>query len=212
MVARLLSVWLFAALAAGCGSSGGENRAPTRASRNDSSKAIGAAKELLVPPPIFVESAAGRQTAARGAGCVLTVGQGRGEGVADCYLPRRVRAKALSVIRPGERIRVVIPETEVIRRRGCVGRHECGGWATVRPLGCPRREVAFFELTGGTTAWRANLRPGAYELHVSVDFQTSDALTGDTSGIAGLLVARDRTQQIVPARSALAVCAEGRRK
>ena len=211
MVARLLSASLLAALAAGCGSSGNESRAPTQASRNDSSKAVEAAKEILVPPPIFVESAAGRQTAVRGAGCVLTVGQGRGEGAADCYLPRRVRAKALSVIRPGERIRVVIPESQVIRRRGCVGRHECGGWATVRPLGCRRREVTFFELTGGTTAWRANLPPGAYELDVSVDFETSDYLTGDTSGIAGLLVARNRKQEIVRARPALAVCPEGRR-
>ncbi len=208
MVARLLSVWLLAALAAGCGSSGDESRAPAPATPNDSSKALETAKEILVPPPIFVESAAGRQAATRGAGCVLTVGQGRGEGVADCYLPRRVRPRALSVIRPGERIEVLIPETEVIRRRGCVGRHECGGWATVRPLGCRRREVTFFELTGGRTAWRAKLPPGAYQLDVSVDFQTSDGLTGDTSGVAGLLVARDPKQEIVRARSALAVCPE----
>ncbi len=211
MFARLLSASLLAAIAAACGSSADESRAPTGPSANDASKAIAAAKEILLPPPIFIDSAAGRQKAARRAGCVMTVGQGRGEGAADCYLPGRVQAKALSVIRPGERIRVVIPETQVIRRRGCVGRHECGGWATVRPLGCPRQEVTFFELTGRTTAWRANLPPGAYELDLSVDFETSDGLTGDTSGIAGLLVARDRRQEIVRARSALAVCPEARR-
>ena len=210
MVARLASACVLVALGpAACGSEDGA-RTAAPGPKTDSREAIEAAKAILVPPPVFLESDAGRQRAVRGAGCVLTVGQGRGEGAADCYLPGRVRARSLSVVRPGERVVVVLPRTKVIRRPGCVGRHECGGWATLRPLGCARRELAFFELQGSTTAWRANMRPGAYELDVSVDFETEDGLTGDTSGVAGLLVSRDRAQTIVPARPSLAVCRKGR--
>ena len=165
------------------------------------------AKALLVPPPIFLVSKAGRQRAAPGKSCVLTVGQGRGEGAAECRLPRRpVRPKEISVVRPGETVRVVIPGAAIVRRPGCVGRHECGGWATVRPLGCKTEEVAFFELAGSETRWRAALAPGAYELDISVDFETEEALTGDASAVAGLRVDRRRERTVLPFSSGLARC------
>ncbi|HWC33142.1 MAG TPA: hypothetical protein VG709_08450, partial [Actinomycetota bacterium] len=196
-----------AAAAAGCGPGGDE--AEPRAARTDASDAIEEAKKRLVPPPIFLASRAGRQRAVPGKSCVLTVGQGRGEGAASCYYPpERVRPRVLNVVGPGERVGLVIPKTEIVERVGCVGRHECGGWTTVRPLGC-RREVAVFRIGGARTTWEANLSSGAYELDVSIDFRTEDDLTGDAEGVVGLLVDPARTPTIVPFRPGLARCPAG---
>ena len=191
----------------GCGSAEDERERRQQRTAWVRTDTLAMAKELLVPPPIFLVTEAGRQRAAPGKSCVLTVGQGRGEGAAECHIPRRpVRPKEVSVVRRGDAVLVVVPGAAIVRRQGCVGRHECGGWATVRPLGCPRREVAFFELEGGETRWRADVPPGAYELDVSIDFETAAGLTGDTSGVLGLLVARRGEPEILRFRPELARC------
>lgn len=168
------------------------------------------AKKVLVAPPILLVSRAGRQRAAPGKSCVLTVGQGRGEGPAECHIPAgRVRPASVSVVRPRELVALVIPRTEVIRRPGCVGRRACGGWATLRPLGCKGRRASFFRVRGGKTRWRAAVPPGPYELEVSIDFTTADDLTGDATGVLGLLVDRHRRQRILPFTRRLDACPSG---
>ena len=196
------------AVATACGSDRSEPPpARTAAASTEASKQ---AQHGLLPPSIYLGSRAGRQRAVPGKSCVLTVGQGRGEGAADCYIPRgRVVPKVVSVVRPGAPLTVLLPGTTIIRRPGCVGRHECGGWATLRPLGCQRREVAFFPLRGRTTRWRANVPVGAYQLDVSIDFETANDLTGDANGVLGVLVEDDRREAIVPFRPSLAVCGAG---
>ena len=153
-----------------------------------------------MPPAIYVVTRAGRQRAAPGKSCVLTVGQGRGEGPASCEIPEGpVRPSAVSVVHPGDELAVSIPRTKIIRRPGCDDARECGGRAALRGFPCGRREVRSFALRGGTTRWNVDVPPGAYALEVSIDFTTANELTGDATAVAGLLVDAGRRRAVVRA-------------
>ena len=182
------------AVASGCGS--GE---PTDGARSpEGAPTPPSPGTILRPPDIQVVSAAGVQEAAPGKSCVLTVAQGRGEGDAECIIPeRRVRAHAFTVARPKETIAIRLVDASIIRRPGCSDPRECGGWATLRRAGCDR-ELASFPLRRAVTRWRVTVPPGTYELELSVDFETRDALTGDASAVAGLVVDPRRRRAVVP--------------
>lgn len=142
---------------------------------------------ILVAPPLVLESLAGRQEAVRGASCVANDDGGR---VAVCSSGGAVHPGWLSVVHPGETVTV-----------GLVGARLAGtsGVVRARPLGCPETEAAAFPFDHTRTAWKVALRPGAYELEVSVAFETADGRSGDVSGTLGLLVDPEREPGVVPA-------------
>jgi hypothetical protein len=199
-----LALLAVASLFAGCGSS--ENGAADAQRKAESASTLAQAQSILRPPEIYLLASAGRQHATPAKSCVLTVGQGRGEGAGKCTVPKgRVRAGSYTVARPGEQVRILLADAKIIRRPGCTDPRECGGRATLRPAGC-RREVASFRLRRPLTGWRVPDRTGTYELEISVDFETPDALTGDATAIAGLVVHPRRELEIVPAARADASC------
>lgn len=163
------------------------------------------ARKTLLPPPVFLESEAGRQRAAQGASCVLYTAQGPGEGAAICgEVEGHGTPASLSVVRPREPVVISVPGATIVHRRGCVGRHSCGGWATVRRLGC-EEEIDSFELRTSSTRWRVDLPAGFYEIDVAIDFRTKGGLSGDTSGAFGISVDPAAKPAIVPA-AGRAVC------
>jgi hypothetical protein len=137
-------------------------------------------------------SKAGTQRAAQESFCVQWPPHGETSGGGICadtddLLPRR-----LSVVRPGEVV--------TIRLRGATSLSE--GSAAVRVLG-KERSIRRFPLRGPSTRWRVRLRPGAYEVEVSVGrFETSDGRVGDTGGSLGILVDRERKLRLVPLTAA----------
>jgi hypothetical protein len=159
----------------------------------------------LKPPPIFLESDAGRQEAVQGGYCLTRVNEsGAGEGICtDTAFPH---PDELSVVRPGDTITITLEGADIVVSTGCSQASTCP-IVTIYPLGCgPDRAVAEFELIGSTTAWKVELEPGAYELLVFLYFDDGAGTSGDVSGAVGLLVDREREPAIVPVEEGHAVC------
>ena len=142
---------------------------------------------ILVAPPVVLESLAGHEEVVRGSSCVAN---DDGGGVAVCSDIGPVHPEWLSVVHPGETVTVAV-----------VGASLAGppGVARARPLGCPETEATTFPLERTRTAWTVALSPGAYELKVSLAFETNDGRSGDVSGALGLFVDPEREPGMVPA-------------
>ena len=204
---RALALAVAALVAAGCGST---DRGASTSGERERVDTLAVAQSVLRAPEIFLVTEAGRQRAAPAKSCVLTVAQGRGEGAGKCTIPKRpVRARAFTVVRPGDVVEIAVPGAKIIRRPGCTDRRECGGWAVVRRAGCRRGEVASFPVPRALTRWPVRLEFGAYELTVSIDFETPDALTGDAAAVAGLLVAERASPRVITGARTSRRCARG---
>jgi hypothetical protein len=141
----------------------------------------------LKPPPIVLETEAGRQEAVQGSYCITRVNdEGEGEGIcADAVFPH---PDELSVVRPGDTIAITLEGADIVTAAGCSQASTCP-IVTLYALGCgPERAIGEFELTGSTTTWTVELEPGAYELWAFAYFDDGMGASGDTSGAVGLLV------------------------
>ena len=68
--------------------------------------------------------------------------------------------KELTVVRPGEAIRITIVGTHLVVPAGCAPASGCASAVTIYPLGCgPERAVADFELSKATTRWTSTSSP-----------------------------------------------------
>jgi hypothetical protein len=131
------------------------------------------------PPATTLVSRAGVQHAVQGSSCVHGSGSGR---CADSTYPY---AKKLSVVRPGETVRIRIAGSKGIE-------------VTLHPLGCPKRVVGRAKLGPGG-AWRVTARPGLYQVEVFSRF-SGNGVSGDTSAGLGLWVDRSHRLEIVAAK------------
>ena len=150
-------------------------------------------------PKLVLESSAGSQEAVPGSSCVT------GQGVGVCSDTGYPRPKQLSIVRPGEVIRVSLEQSQVVRAEACNGGRErdCIGVIKVHPLGCEKLVAYTIALEPGeVTSWKVALPPGAYELETFAYFESDDGLTsGDVSGAFGLYVDSSRSPEIVTASS-----------
>jgi hypothetical protein len=143
------------------------------------------------PPPIVLESTAGRQEAVRGASCVHYTDEASGEGFGLCTDMEEPEPERLSTVRPGEEIRIVIDDAAV------------EGQIVVRRLGCERSVAEITLGPGPATAWQVELEAGEYELDVFVArFAAEDGRAGDLSGALGLRVDETAPLEVVPAPAA----------
>jgi hypothetical protein len=155
------------------------------------------------PPPIVLNSEAGRQKAVFGSYCITSVSSsGEGQGICtDAAFPH---PKELSVVHPDETVTIAIEGT-ALDTSHCSP--SCPSMVTVYRLGCgPERTVTTFELESATMPWDVALEPGAYELSVFAYFDDGAGTSGDVAGTLGLLVEPDREPAIIPIDESLAVC------
>jgi hypothetical protein len=159
----------------------------------------------LDPPPLVMASKAGRHVADQGSFCVD--GRRGGVGVSVCADVFELAVTRVSVVRPGEVVRIQLPGARIVHRsRLCGPSGRCPAFVSVAPLGCDE-SIRRFRLPGRTTAWKVRLDPGAYELDVFVGrFTTRDGRTGSTRGSFGLLVDRAAKRNIVRAADGLRAC------
>jgi hypothetical protein len=193
---------LLVALAVGaCGAGETVGGGPTSTSHVETSEPLPFDEaEKTKAPLILLQSEAGRQEAVAGSSCVDYVDEATGQGVGGCGDSGPVSPAHLSVVRPGEEIRILVEDAAVIRPEGCQGEDEqsCIGSAVVRRLGCEDRAVAEIPLAlGPETTWTVDLPAGEYELDVFSYFEASDGRSGDVSGSLGLLVDATAPQEIV---------------
>jgi hypothetical protein len=180
--------------AAGCGANSetsgvGTPTASTPVEQVDTSAAVEGGR--MTPPPIVLESEAGRQTAVRGSYCVEYTNEAAGEASGTCADSGPITPAQLSTVRRGEEVRIALEGADVIRSEGCSGADEqsCIGSVAVHPLACESKTVAEIPLAvGSETTWRVHLEPGAYELEVFANFGAPDGRSGDVSGSLGVLV------------------------
>ncbi len=129
-------------------------------------------------PRLILISQAGEQEAAPGSGCF--------DQCVDRF--NWPPPHAISVVRPGEVVRIALRSATVT---------EAGG-VFVFHVGCPfELPVAQFELRGRVTEWRAPLASGLYEIHPGAAFVTDEGRVGDTSGTFGLLVDANRPLEVL---------------
>jgi hypothetical protein len=186
----------------GCGansetSGAGTQTASTQAEQVDTSSAA----DLQKPPPIVLESAAGKQTAVPGSYCVQYTDEAAGASGGVCADTGPIAPAKLSTIHRGETVRIVFEDAKVVRSVGCSGAEEqdCIGSVAVHPL-CKRKTVESIPLAlGPETAWRVDLDPGRYELDVFAYFEAPNGRSGDVSGSLGVLVDDSAPLEIVPA-------------
>lgn len=146
------------------------------------------------PPPIVLASTAGRQTGVQESYCVRSAPMPSKVRISVCADTPDLSPKRLSVVRPGEVVKILALRTKV--RRGRVA---------IRRLGC-ERAVGGFKLDRAR-AWKVRLAPGAYEIQVVARrFATRDGRTGDTRGTLGLLVDPLAPQTVVRATDELRAC------
>jgi hypothetical protein len=157
-----------------------------------------AAASAQRPPPFLLESRAGTQRGVQESYCV-SMPSGTGA-VAGCALMVDARPRRLSVVRPRERVTVVLRGATIVHEDpSCHPRCDAGA-AAYRLRAEKGRVIRTFPLTSARTRWRVRLRPGRYELEVGVSrFTMPDGRTGDTSATFGLLVSRTRPLAIVRA-------------
>ena len=202
----MLPLLVLVLVLAGCGSAeqpGGRAGSISRAPDTGTSPAV---DEMHPgdPPPIVLESAAGRQEAVPGSSCVSYPDPGSDDVViGSCSIAGRFSPESLSTVRPGDVIHILLEGAEVVRSDGCVDdQHEgeCIGTAAVLPLGCKEKAVMTIPLARGpVTTWKVELDSGAYELAVSAYFSAPDGRGGDVSGSLGLLVDETAALEVVPA-------------
>lgn len=189
---------------AGCGAGAETNGggAPTVSTSAEEVDTTAAADRRQTPPPIVLESDAGRQTAVSGSYCVEYVDEAAGEAGGTCADSGPITPAQLSTVRRGEEVRIVLEDADVTRPEGCSSDDEqgCIGSVAVHPLGCERKTVAEIPLAlGPETTWRVDLEPGAYELDAFAYFDAQDGRTGDVSGSLGVLVDDTAPLEIAPA-------------
>jgi hypothetical protein len=192
--------------AVGCGANSetsgvGTPTASTPVEQVDTSAAVEG--DHTKPPPIVLESDAGRQTAVGGSYCVEYNDEAAGEASGSCADTGPIAPAKLSTLRPGEEVRILLVDAGVTRPEGCSSAEEqdCIGSAAVHPL-CKRKTVESIPLAlGPETAWHVELEPGRYELEVFAYFEAPDGRTGDVSGSLGVLVDDAAPLEIVPVAS-----------
>jgi len=206
----VLSVLAVALFLAGCGTEeAGVGGGSTQAADTEASPPVDD-EEFKHPPAIFLESAAGRQRAVEGGtSCIswrdpssdhVTVGM-----CSDGFDPAPL---SLSTVRPGEEIRILLEEGEVVRSDSCSedDEQECIGTGHVHPLGCGKEDVAVIPFSlGPVTTWRAELAPGAYEVDYFINF-VAPGRGGDVSGALGLLVDEAAPLEIVQRPGSVVGC------
>jgi hypothetical protein len=145
------------------------------------------------PPPIVLESRAGRQPGVLVRYSVETDSGGYGGETAS------TRPAKVTVARPGEDVAISMVGVEPTQRL-----------VIVRRLGCDQPAVASVVLGADTERWSVPRRPGAYELEVTVPyFKPKRGGTGSATGVFGLLVDATREQAVIRASRGLFVCAPG---
>jgi hypothetical protein len=165
--------------------------------------------EMTKPPPVLLESAAGRQEAVLGSYCVTYTDEASGMGTGICTDSERPSPKQLSTVRPGEEIRILLVDAHVVPPEGCAAEDEqsCIGSVAIHPLGCERKTLAEVPLAlGPATTWRVEFEPGAYELDVFAYFEGEDGRSGDISASLGLLVDETAPHEVVPVPTAGGGC------
>lgn len=194
----LLAVALFLAGCAteGAGVGGSSTRGADTGASEDGEPA------LAPPPRVFLESAAGGQQAVDGhTGCISGHDPSSDDvTVVQCSDGIDPAPASLSVVRPGEEIRIVLEEGEVVRPAGCSpdGEPTCAGIAYVHALGCAKETIAEIPFSvGPVTTWKAELAPGTYELDFGVNF-VAPGRGGDFMGVLGLRVDEEAPLEIVP--------------
>jgi hypothetical protein len=138
----------------------------------------------VAPPPISLTSVAGRQGAVQGSFCTKDRRFGHPSICADTIFPD---AKRLSVVRPGEALRLSM--------RGAAGFD-----VDIGRRGC--RTVLRRLHVGHDGRFRAPLGADVYQLTVYVSHFRAGRLSGDSSAGLGLWVDRSKRRAIVDARSA----------
>jgi hypothetical protein len=163
-------------------------------------------KGALEPPPVVLESEAGRQVGVRGSYCVTNAEAGQG----ICVDTMRPEATQASIVRPGEVVTIALDGARAVKGEGCHSRDtSCVGEMTVSPAGCKAKTgmaARLFLERGSEMEWRVDFPPGAYELQLFFYFDSDDGRTGDGSAALGLLVDPSAEQEIVPMPAAAAVC------
>lgn len=138
------------------------------------------------PPPLELRSEAGKQRAKQGGYCVTTQDPAidpRPGLCVDTIFPAPDR---LSVVRPGERVRLVL--------QGATG-----FTVSVHRPGCRSRALRSFRV-GASGRWRLTLAPGRYVLFVFVTRFRTETVAGDSSGGLGVRVSRTQRRAVVRAR------------
>jgi hypothetical protein len=142
----------------------------------------------IKPPPVVLESDAGRQIGVRGGYCVTNHETGQGL----CIDTARPEATQASVVRPGEIVTIALEGARAVRSDGCHWRDmSCIGEITASPVGCKAKggmAARVFLDRGSQMQWRVQLEPGAYELQLYFYFEADDGRSGDSSAALGLLV------------------------
>jgi hypothetical protein len=150
------------------------------------------------PPPIVLESAAGRQEAVLGTYCVSYLDEAAGIASGVCADAPWIPPERLNTVRPGEEIRILLEGADVVRPQE--------GSAVFHPLGCEKKSVAEIPLVPGPAIrWRVELEPGAYALDIFVMFE-GEKKSGDVSGALGLLVDETGPLKVVPVPAAGGGC------
>jgi hypothetical protein len=142
------------------------------------------------PPPIVLESRAGRQTAVITSATFETSSEGSA-------VEARLDVEKVSIVRPGESISIAMAGVGPTQRL-----------IIVRQLGCDHPARASIVLDTGRERWSAPRRPGAYEVEVTVPyFKPKRGGTGSATGLVGVLVDPTRDLAVIPAARDLFVCA-----
>ena len=145
------------------------------------SRVVAGSVPRVRPPQITLETRAGSQRAVQGSSCV----QGNGAGIcADTAYPAPRR---LSVVRPGERVRVRVAGATSIDLE-------------VHRFGCHAEALRHVDLDADGR-WRVDLPRGAYELVALARLGN-----GDTSGGVGMWVDPKRPLAVVPADALRTLC------
>jgi hypothetical protein len=145
-------------------------------------------EEDQLPPQVVLLSRAGRQVGVQGSYCVTGPSTGTCADYVESGPPEE-----LSVVRPGESVELVVETAQAAE-----------GSASARVLWC-EQEIATVPLTGPSTPWTVDLKPGSYELEVFATFEAG-ATSGDTSVSLGLLVERRAPLAIVPRPDSIVGC------
>jgi hypothetical protein len=159
----------------------------------------------LDAPPLVMTSKAGRHVADQGSFCVD--GTQRSVGVSVCADVFELDVTRVSVVRPGEAVRIRLRGARIVHRsRLCGPSRRCPAVVSVAALGCDE-VIRRFRLRGSTTSWKVRLEPGAYQLDVFVGrFRARDGRTGRTSGSFGLFVDPAAKRDIVRPADDLNAC------
>ena len=158
-----------------------------------SASGMGAPAEPPEPPPIVLESRAGRQTGVLLRYSVETDSTGYGGETAS------TRPERLTVARPRERLALSMVGVEPTQRL-----------VLVKELGCRHRALSSALLPGDRAHWTAPARPGAYEVEVAVPhFEPEGGGTGSATALFGLLVDSNREPALIPATRDLFACPPG---